>query len=132
MVDIPKLSEKDSMDVKYDVDAEMENLAGFTTSQSIDESLAQAILVFTEEERRKLMSELEHKEVFLVSILYAHAKEFNDDLLEHFLDQFLISRISKERKGRKEIVEIAKANLQKATGKGLLRKLLGRRGGDNI
>lgn len=111
---------------KYDFEGDLAGLESLATSQSIDESLAQAITVLTEEERRKLMSELKNREVFLITMLYAQAQEFHDDLLLSICDNFLITRTSLDRKGRKEIVEIAKANLQKAKNMGLLKKLFGK------
>lgn len=111
---------------KYDIDAIAEDMNEYGMTQTIDESLAQAINVLTETKKKKILSELEQKEIFYISILYAQSKEFNDDLLNDFLKQFLILRISKERNGRKEIVEIAKANL-KIQSKSLLKKLLGKK-----
>lgn len=114
------------LETKYDIDSITEDISEFGMTQTIDESLAQAISVLTETKKKKILSELENREIFYLAILYSQSKEFDDDLLEDFLKQFLIFRISKERKGRKEIVEIAKANL-KIQSKGLLRKLFGKK-----
>lgn len=116
----------DELNAKYDIEAITDEMQEYGLSQTIDESLAQAINVLTETQKKKILSELEHREVFYVALLYTQSKEFDDDLLNDFLKQFLILRISKERKGRKEIVEIAKANL-KVQSKGLLKKLFGKK-----
>jgi hypothetical protein len=128
----PDKSKLDKYDpnARYDLEGDIDNLESMASSQTVDESLAQAITVLTEEDRRKLLSELEPREVFMLTMLQAQAHEFDDDLLQNICDNFLVHRISKERKGRKEIFEIAKANLMKSMGKSWIKRLL-KRGGNS-
>jgi hypothetical protein len=128
------MNEEIPQELKFDpnqLENEIAGLEGLSSNQTIDESLAQAISVLTEEERKKLLSQIERKERFILMALYAQAREFDDDLLQNICDQFLILGVSENRQGRKEIVEIAKANLVKNNAKGILAKLL-RRGGGSI
>ena len=128
MFDNAQEKEQDHFDPN-DLENEVNNLQNTTTNQTIDESLASAINVLTEEDRKRLLSQLEPREVFQLTILYSQAKEFNDDLLFTICDNILVFRASLNRQARKEIVEIAKANIVKANARGLLRKLFNRGGG---
>jgi len=56
-------------------------------------------------------SELSLSEINKLAVLYAIARKYHFDELKDILDAFLELRVSTERKGRKEIVEIAKGKL---------------------
>lgn len=56
----------------------------------------------------KVLSQVDDGEIRLCAALYAVAERQNDEMIKIFLSNFLQLRVSHERKGRKEIIDLAK------------------------
>ena len=66
-------------------------------------------LVLSAGDKRKLMSELGPKEIGLFAKSYARAMLFNNTTLTAFLDEMIMLKVSKQRKGRMEVVKLSGA-----------------------
>lgn len=57
-------------------------------------------------------SELTKREINRLALLYAISKKYNFDFVKELIETILLMRISLNRKGRKEVVEIFKKVLE--------------------
>jgi len=57
-------------------------------------------------------SELAKREINRLALLYAISKKYNFDFVKELIETILLMRISLNRKGRKEVVEIFKKVLE--------------------
>lgn len=86
---------------------------------NIDEAMGKIALLLSDPEKIKMHSELAPQEIGKLSALYSVDNHLNKiygvkknerTVLRTFCDEFITERISKSRKGRKEIVDMVKAN----------------------
>ena len=63
------------------------------------------------EEQIKMTTDLTTKSIYKLNILYAMAKEYELPMLENMCETFIQLRVSNERKGRTEAVNMAQAIL---------------------
>lgn len=96
------------MDVK--VISEDQLRTSIMPMDNMNQAIAKMAEALTDETRKTLMSDLTNAEVTLVSALYAINKEDSSETLEKFLDTFLVLKVSKNRLGRREVIELARAN----------------------
>ena len=99
---MPKDNEKDIPSI--DLDSE-EGL-------SIDEALAKVAMLLafaggTKDPR--VLSEISEEEIKQCASLYVVAEKMEDKMLASFLLNFLMLRVSKKRKGRDELLQIARS-----------------------
>jgi hypothetical protein len=57
----------------------------------------------------KILSDINENEVKLCAALYTIAIKMKDEMLMNFLTNFLLLRVSKSRKGRGELLQIAQS-----------------------
>lgn len=82
-----------------------------------DEALARVSIMLAETKHSKTLSHLSHNEVLMVAQLFAVAEKTRNKMMALFLENFLLLRVSLERKGRGELLEIAKAGQQREESK---------------
>jgi hypothetical protein len=78
-------------------------------SLTTDEALAKISILLAESKNPKLLSELSEHEIKLCAALYVIGNKFNDSMILDFLLNFLNLRVSLKRKGRDELLQIAKS-----------------------
>lgn len=93
-----------SLDQK-EIEKTIEN--GSNDSGDISESLSQLMDHLSDEEQHNLFSELSEREIKHISVI-ATAGD-GDELTENFLRNYKMLKVSKKRRGRKELVNIAEA-----------------------
>lgn len=76
-------------------------------SDDITEALSQLLSELSDEEAHNLFSDLTDEEIRHISVLATVGDD--DDLTKQFLREFKILKVSKRRRGRKELVKIASA-----------------------
>lgn len=72
-----------------------------------EEALAKVAMILARVENPKIMSELSLPEVSLISALQVYGEIYDFEAIKNFTNNFLQHRVSKDRMGRKEILEIA-------------------------
>jgi len=75
---------------------------------SMEEALAKISMLLTREQKIKLLTELDDQEIRLIASTLSIAERFKLDFVKKFLHNFMLLRVSLRRKGRNEIIEIAK------------------------
>ena len=96
---MPKDDEKDIPSI--DLDAE--------DGLSIDEALAKVAMLLAQVKDPRVLSEVSEEEIKLCASLYVVAEKMEDKMLASFLLNFLMLRVSKKRKGRDELLQIARS-----------------------
>ena len=61
------------------------------------------------EDRIDMITDLSAKSICKLNILYTFASEYDVPMLQYMCDKFILLRVSNERKGRKEAVDMATA-----------------------
>lgn len=77
------------------------------TQGSISQSLSELMENLSDEEQHNLFSELSDREIKHISVIATAGGE--DELTKEFLRQYKTLKVSKKRRGRKELVNIADA-----------------------
>lgn len=86
------------------------NLDESDADLSIDEALAQISLLLARVKDVTVLTDLDDNEIKDVASLMAVADRMDDDMMKKWIHYFLKLRVSKARKGRIELLEIAKAS----------------------
>lgn len=76
---------------------------------TVDEALAKVAMLLAKTENPKVQSEVNETEIRHCAALFVVAEKMQDTMLTSFLQNFLLLRVSKSRKGRSELLEIARA-----------------------
>lgn len=99
------------------------NLALAVTPQDLlsdistsEEALGKIMALLADETKRNMISDLAPDEVSTVAGLLAVADQYKIELLRKYLNYFMLLRISKNRKGRQEIIELGGARMQAQAG----------------
>lgn len=74
-----------------------------------DEALAKIALILAKAENKKMLSEVSDYEAKSFASLYAVSQRTENHMLKTFLDSVLELRVSLKRKGREEMMNIARA-----------------------
>lgn len=88
---------------------------------STEEAQARAIVQLTESPDPEILTQLTDIEIKRLAVLSAIADLYHSDVIKKIIEKFIRLRISYNRKGREEIVEIAKKPKIEAPNQGLLR-----------
>jgi hypothetical protein len=98
-----------------------DDMEGITT----DEALAKVSMILASTKNPKTLTELDDREIKLCAQLYAVANKTRNRMLTIFLWNFLNLRVSYNRKGRSELVDIARSGQMREEQKtGRLRNFL--------
>lgn len=89
-----------------------------------EEAIAKAIMTLSKTESPDLLTELNEKEIKILSRIVTYAKLFNVEILQDLTKNFMRLRVSTTRKGRTEILSIAKSAREEQEAKSKLKKLL--------
>ena len=102
----------------------------FAPEENSDVALAKAISTLNKPENIKHFSQLGEDEIKLGAALITMSKILNDHSLASYVDHVLHLRVSANRQGRGEIVQISMAmahdQQQQQQNKGLVQRFLGR------
>lgn len=90
---------------------------------SSEHAQARAIVHLTESKNPEILTELKDHEVVMLSSLSVVGTKYNSKLIDEWINKFIRFRISLNREGRKEIVDIAKAKNQIMSSLGSLNPL---------
>jgi hypothetical protein len=82
---------------------------------SSEEAKAKAIVSLTESKDPEVLTQLEDNEIKALSTLSTIASLYSISFLDKWIGKFIRLRISLKRKGREEVVEIAKASGEQGT-----------------
>lgn len=96
--DIMALDQDDVMESIEDNDSEV---------KGIGESLSGLLDDLADEDKNILFSELTEREIKHLSVIATVGR--NDDITQEFIDNFTRMKVSKKRRGRKELVQIGEA-----------------------
>ena len=77
-------------------------------SMTLEESLAKVAMLLARTDNPKVLSEIDDKEIRLCASLLTVAERMNDKMISNFVNNFLLLRVSNRRKGRTELLEIAR------------------------
>lgn len=91
----------------------------------IAESLSELIQDLSDREKHIVLSELSEREIKHLSVIKTTGK--NDEITEQFVKDYMTMKISKKRRGRKELVKIGEAfsTLFESEEKGRMDRLRG-------
>src|SRR3972149_1730262 len=78
-------------------------------SMTTDEALARVSMLLAKTENPKVLSEVSENEIRLSASLFAVGEKMEDNMILSFLNNLLLLRVSKMRKGRGELLEIARS-----------------------
>src|SRR3972149_3623506 len=91
-----------------------------------EEALAKVAMILAKTENPKLLTELSIEEIVSISVLASIAEKTENHMLKDFLNNFMYLKVSHQRKGRKELLDIAKSIREEPEkGFGRIRKLFG-------
>ena len=76
---------------------------------TVDEALAKVAMILASTKDTHTLSEIDEPEIKNLSSLMVVAHKMSDDMLKQFCTNFLRLRVSKSRKGRTEMLDIARA-----------------------
>ena len=82
---------------------------GFTP----DEAVAQAVDILSKEDKIKMFSEIEMREVERLSLLFTIAERYNLEWLRTYVKNELMLRVSHKRLGRREFVQMIATKVKK-------------------
>ena len=123
----PKMSKREIKEAMKEV--QKEDYEQFKKDEVLTPEEAQSRIAFLLAQTKEpdLMSELGGEEIKLLSALQTIADETDADILDEFITNFLRMRVSLRRKGRTEIMEIARAGggTEERMRKGLKSMILG-------
>lgn len=99
---MPKLDTNKPVNLQLNVDED--------ESLSVDEALARIAMLLGRTQYPKVMTELDESEIKLCAALFSVAERTRNTMILSFLENFLLLRVSHKRKGRQELLEIAKSS----------------------
>jgi len=85
------------------------DLGNTTDALTSDEAQAKAVNTLADTTDFRTMTDMDVNEVKLLTALDAVSKELEDELLESVVENFARWKVSKERKGRGEIKDVARS-----------------------
>jgi hypothetical protein len=88
---------------------EYDKLAQSSEVTTPDEAIAKISMILADSKEVDILSDLTSDEVALLSSLKTVAVHTENTLLSSFVNNFLRFRISRNRKGREEIIQVARA-----------------------
>jgi len=103
-----KEKEKEEEEVKR-IEKEVEPEEDITTTE---EAKAKGLMYLARTERPDLLTELDDNEIRTLTVIETLAEEFNVDLYRKVAKNFKNHRVSLQRKGRAELLTIAKGPLE--------------------
>lgn len=77
------------------------------SGKDVAESLSQLLETLADEEKTILFSELSEREITHLSVISTVGDE--DEVTQNFIDNFMKMKVSKKRRGRKELSDVAQA-----------------------
>ena len=80
-------------------------------SMTADEAKAQAVLLLSQRVRPELLTELSDEEIKLIAIIETVGEYAENDVLLTFAEKIKLNRVSLNRQGVKEIIQVAVAGL---------------------
>jgi len=80
---------------------------------SEDEARAKIATMLIDRKNRETMSELNDYEIFQLSVVNAIAKRFNINIVRQWVSELLDFKVSRARKGREEVKEVAQPSLRR-------------------
>lgn len=89
-----------------------------------EEAIAKAIMTLARTESPDLLTELNEKEIKILSRIVTYSEIFGVSILQALAKNFMRLRVSTTRKGRTEILGIAKSAREEQEAKSKLKKLL--------
>jgi len=91
----------------------------------VEESRAKISLLLADTTNPEMLSELAPDKVIQVAVLKSLAEEYNSTLLAKFIRDYLLLQVSRNRKGREEIIEVATGGVVEKKKKGFFSWLKG-------
>ncbi len=117
------MKEKEKETVEIPSIADVENQDEVTT---VDEAIAKIAMILGKSEKIRLLTDIDDAEIKQVAALLVVADVVKDDNLKNFCVNFMELRVSKKRKGRTELLDLAKSSGQAAQQKlGFVRRIFG-------
>lgn len=77
-------------------------------SFNIEEAIGRISIILAESKNPKALSDLDDSEIRLISALIAVAEHINDQMVKTFIENLLVLKVSHMRKGRREIIDLAR------------------------
>lgn len=77
---------------------------------TVDEALAKVAMILAQTKNPTTQTEVDEPEIRAIACLMVVADKMNDKMLKNFCNQFMLLRVSKSRKGRGELLDIARAS----------------------
>ncbi len=75
---------------------------------SLDHARAKSALILVDKTNIEMISEIPSTEVKQIAILRSvFGRKFKSDIMNNFIDDYLLYQVSKNRQGRKEIINVA-------------------------
>ena len=114
-IDMGKEKEMQHIPTKEEaVDISMDDIRGSDEVISQEEALAKISMILARTDNPEALSDLNPNEIIDMAILKTLAQKYEMDydsqLLKNFVQNYLVLQVSKRRKGRKEIIEVASSN----------------------
>lgn len=78
-------------------------------SLTLEESLAKVAMILAKTDSPKVLSEITDQEIRMAAALFVIAKRTKNEMIDQFLENFLLLRVSHKRKGREELLKIAQS-----------------------
>jgi len=119
------MAKKQNLDDIEDAKAEdaLQDAEMLSDVSTTEEAMGKIIALLANEDKYKLITDVEHNEISNIAGLLAIADTYDITLLKNYLKNYLLLRISKKRLGRKEIVEMGIAKMQSSSQAGLLNRV---------
>jgi len=96
------------------VEEEVQNLPSINIEDdeglTVDEALAKVAMILASTKEPKTQTELDEPEIKALASLIVVAHTMKDAMLTKFCTEFMLLRVSKARKGRQELLDIARAS----------------------
>ena len=111
----PKIELKSPSPVKQGLPDVSQPIDTFTPTK--EEALGKIAMKLAETEDEKILTELKDEHIAKITSLLSVAEKYNIPIYEKICETFMRLKVSKDRKGRKELLEIAKAVRDEELGK---------------
>jgi hypothetical protein len=99
---------KKDKDIKPLLQESEENMADDVASS--DEATAKIMALLANDDKFKVISELSDDEIHRFAALQSIAETYDSKLLQSYIKNYLLLKISKHRKGRTEVIELGIAD----------------------
>ena len=109
--------------IRQSIDGNLEHAAEGEQVQDMGEAMAKIAMILAKSDNKKILTELTESEIYDFSQAYALAKYLEIPEITTVMNELMILKISKDRKGRQEIIEITQnmgAESIRAKQRGLL------------